>query len=162
MGDNAVLHAGQEHHIELQALGRVDGHQIHLALGVVLQLIPGVQGDSVEPAGERGLEIIRVTLPSTEHVDETANILIAPFGYLFVLTELPDQITPVPDLIHQFPQGRGQRPPAPIPAALSIGLPQRSGRLSPAPLTAAAVFFRSIPGAGAAGPPAPGGPRPPR
>ena len=41
MGDDAVLSPGDEHHGKFQALGGVDGHQVHLALQcVVLHVVP--------------------------------------------------------------------------------------------------------------------------
>ena len=61
MGDDAVLGSRNEHHGKLQALGGVDGHQVHLALqGVVLHVVPGQEGDAVQVVEQAGIHITPV------------------------------------------------------------------------------------------------------
>ena len=61
-GENALLHADEEHIGELQTLGRVDGHQHHLIAALVITVDIADEGDILQIALQRGFLAVQVTV----------------------------------------------------------------------------------------------------
>jgi hypothetical protein len=74
MGEHAVLHPGDEHDLELQALGVVEGHQGHRGRGLVVLVLLGDQGDQLQELGETGVGEPGLELGA--HPDQLPEVLL--------------------------------------------------------------------------------------
>jgi hypothetical protein len=106
VGEQAFFQAGDEHRVELQALGGVDAHQLHRVLALGGLVLAGLQGGVAEE-GFQAL-VVAVGGEGGGGVGQFVQVLHPVLAVLFVLVEL-QQAGTGDDVLHLFHQGQAGR-----------------------------------------------------